>query len=166
MTRRPGMRTALLAVVLGVLAACAPAAQQETAQAPELAGEGLDGEYLDLAQMRGSVVIVAAWASWCTVCRAEMPVFARAQETYGADGLALLGLNMQDRLEPARDALAQEEVDLPSIHDADGTLAVHWGVRGLPTTFLIDRDGAVVDVQHGQVTQEWIDDVVEPVVTS
>src|SRR5699024_1507042 len=122
------------------------------------------GEHIDLADHRGSVVIVAAWASWCTVCRAEMPVFAQAQQDMGEEGVALIGLNLQDRPEPAMAFLRDHDVELPSIVDSDGTLSVHWGVRGLPTTFLIDREGRVVDVHHGQVTENWIEDVVAPVV--
>lgn len=163
---RTRIRTALVALMLLALGACAPATQEESEVAPDLAGQGLHGEHLDLADLRGSVVIVAAWASWCTICRAEMPVFARAQQTFAEDGLELIGINMRDRPDPARAVLAEEDLDLPSIHDADGTISVHWGIRGLPTTFLIDRDGHVLDVHHGQVTQDWIDEVVQPAVTS
>lgn len=158
--------TALVASVLLALGACAPAAQQEAQSAPELTGQGLQGEYIDLAELRGSVVIVAAWASWCTTCRAEMPVFAEAQQTFADEGLELVGINMRDRPDPARAVLAEEGLDLPSVHDADGTISVHWGIRGLPTTFLIDRDGRVLDVHHGQVTWDWIDEVVQPAVVS
>lgn len=160
---RSRLRAALLVVLIVALTACAPA-EQEQSGAPELAGPGLDGAHIDLADYRGSVVIVAAWASWCTVCRSEFPVFERAQQDLGGDGLELIGLNLRDRPEAAVAALQQTGLDLPSIVDSDGTLSVHWGVRGLPTTFLVDRDGEVVDVFHGQVTQEWIENVVAPVV--
>lgn len=147
-----------------LLVACAQQPSDDPRQAPDLSGEGLNGEHIDLAEHRGSVVIVAAWASWCTTCRAELPVLSDAQDRLGPDGLQVIGINLRDRAEVALTALEQDDIDLPSILDQDGTISVHWGVRGVPTTFLVDREGMVLEVTHGQVTEDWIEDVVAPAV--
>ena len=132
--------------------------------APPLAGSDLGGQRHDLRDLRGSVVLVTAWASWCDPCRDEVPVLDEAVHRYGGDGLEVLGLNVQDRPEHARAFVEAEQPRFSSVVDHDGTRAVEWGLRGLPETFLVDRDGLVVAHRFGAVTREWVEDVVRPVV--
>ncbi|MDR7381039.1 cytochrome c-type biogenesis CcmF C-terminal domain-containing protein [Promicromonospora iranensis] len=148
-------------LVLG-LAGCASTEEDEPSPAPPLAGEGLDGREYDVAELRGSVVLVTAWASWCAPCRDEMPVLADAQEELGDAGLEVLGINVRDLPEPARQFAAEHEVSFPSIVDQQGTMSVAWGLRGVPVTYLVDREGHLVERHPGPVTATWIDTVVEP----
>jgi cytochrome c-type biogenesis protein CcmF len=148
-------------LVLG-LAGCASTEEDEPSPAPPLAGEGLDGREYDVAELRGSVVLVTAWASWCAPCRDEMPVLADAQEELGDAGLEVLGINVRDLPEPARQFAAEHELSFPSIVDQQGTMSVAWGLRGVPVTYLVDREGRLVERHPGPVTTTWIDTVVEP----
>jgi DsbE subfamily thiol:disulfide oxidoreductase len=172
MTRRPvarrllapGLAAALL--LAGILAAVwsGPAPSLIGAPAPPLRGEDLDGQLQDLTDLRGQVVVVNVWASWCPPCEAEIPILLDAQRRYADQGLAVLGIATQDRPAAAREAAAAWGADAyPSIPDADGKLAVTWGTRGVPETFVVDRDGVVVERHIGPVTAQWLDDRLEPV---
>jgi cytochrome c-type biogenesis protein CcmF len=149
---------ALLALVLG---GCAPPVQQAE-PAPPLAGPGLDGGSYDVADLRGKVVLVAAWASWCGPCRDEMPLLADAHDELGDDGLEVLGVNVRDLPEAAQDFADEHGATFPSIVDERGTRVVAWGMRGVPASYLVDREGRLVERHPGPVTQEWIDEVVVP----
>ncbi|MEU4362630.1 cytochrome c-type biogenesis CcmF C-terminal domain-containing protein [Promicromonospora sp. NPDC023987] len=151
----------LPALVLG-LVGCAAAEDDEPGLAPPLAGEGLDGQEYDVAELRGSVVLVTAWASWCAPCRDEMPVLVDAHEELADSGLEVLGINVRDLRDPARQFVSEQGLSFPSIVDQQGTKSVAWGLRGVPATYLVDREGRLVEQHPGPVTQEWIDTVVEP----
>lgn len=152
---------ALLVLPVLVLGGCAPA-EDEPGPAPPLAGEGLDGHEYDVEELHGSVVLVTAWASWCAPCRDEMPVLVDAQEELADSGLEVLGINVRDLPDPARRFAAEHELPFPSIVDPKGTMSVAWGLRGVPATYLVDREGRLVEQHPGPVTQDWIDTVVEP----
>jgi DsbE subfamily thiol:disulfide oxidoreductase len=139
---------------------------QVATAAPPLAGTDFAGEAWDVENLAGSVVLVTMWASWCAPCREEVPVLDRAQELHAARGLVVLGVNTQDSADAAQGFLAAEQPAFPSVVDPDGTIAVEWGVRGLPESFLVDRSGKVVARRTGPVDDAWITEVVVPVVTS
>lgn len=169
---RSRLRTILAAAtIVAVLAAAAsivavvyePIDRSSGTSAPALAGADLNGERRDLAELRGQVVLVNFWASWCPPCEDEIPVLVRAQERYAGRDLAILGVNSQDRLGSARRAAEQWGADAyPNLRDDDGTVAVDWGVVGLPETFVIAPDGTILERHKGPVTTRWMDQVVEP----
>lgn len=153
---------AVLAVVVALaLAGCGSSGEPDLPRpAPALAGADLDGVHRDLAELEGSVVLVAAWASWCGPCWEEAPVLDRAQERWGADGLEVLGLNVRDVPRAAENFVARTGARFPSVVDPDGTVSVDWGVWGMPHHFLVDRTGAVVAHRAGPVTDEWLESVI------
>ncbi len=165
----------LVAVVVGVAAAVSVAAvgfgrdpsvvssHVVSKPAPELAGPTLDRKRFDLAEQRGQVVLVNVWASWCGPCRTEYPVLVAAAEGLGPRGLVVVGINTQDSRDKAQ-AFLQElgGAAYPSVSDDDGTHAINWGTFGVPETFLVDRDGTVRTRLAGEVTAEWIDQNVVP----
>ena len=134
--------------------------------APALAGPGLDGTPVDIDDLRGHVVLVNVWASWCAPCREEFPLLVATQRRLADDGLRVVGINARDDRDSALEFLqAVGGHEIPSVHDPDGHLAVEWGVRGFPETFVVDRDGQIVARRIGEVTAAWIESVVVPVVT-
>ena len=143
--------------------AAAPAASTLTGHpAPALAGQALDGRHLDLAALRGSVVLVNIWASWCGPCREEIPLLQRTQQQLGPRGLRVIGIATRDGPVAARALLAELGGGPESLVDPDGHLAVEWGATGVPETFLVDRTGVVRARCWGEVTQQWLQDTVEP----
>jgi cytochrome c biogenesis protein CcmG/thiol:disulfide interchange protein DsbE len=141
----------------------APAASSLTGRpAPALSGQALDGRRLDLAALRGSVVLVNIWASWCGPCRDEIPLLRRTQQELGPRGLRIIGVATRDGPVAARALLGEVGGGPESLVDPDGHLAVEWGATGVPETFLVDRAGVVRGRCWGEVTEQWLHDAVEP----
>lgn len=157
------MLAVMLAVVL-LVTGCQGDPAEGPRRAPQLAGHDLDGQPRNIADLAGDVVVVNTWASWCGPCRDEMPVLAAAQQELGDDGLQVLGLNVRDRPASAARLVEETGVQFPSIVDADGTLSVEWGVRGMPETFVVDRDGYIVAHHFGPVDEEWVESTLAPLV--
>jgi len=120
-----------------------------------LAGGGGD---LNLAHYRGSVVVLNFWATWCVPCRSEMPVFERAQQQYRANGLVVLGVDFQENDDDVLAYLREIGVTFPSAIDRSGEVARAWRATGLPTTFLIDRQGIIRDVRVGAFTDAMLEE--------
>lgn len=102
-----------------------------------------DGRTLRLEELRGQVVFLNFWASWCPPCRAEARVLETAWRTYKDRGVVFVGVDTQDREEAARDFLREFGITYPNGRDASGRIPLDYGVWGLPETFIIDREGRV-----------------------
>ncbi|MEU4214190.1 TlpA disulfide reductase family protein [Actinoplanes sp. NPDC026623] len=147
--------------------AAGPLTQARTGAAPALTGTTLTGAPFDPAALRGKVVLVNVWASWCDPCRQELPVLAAAQRRWSDRGLKVVGIDIRDNAESARAVLADLGVrDLPSIADPQGTTAVAWGARGVPESFVVDRSGQVRWWAHGAVDAAWLEQRVGPLLSS
>jgi cytochrome c biogenesis protein CcmG, thiol:disulfide interchange protein DsbE len=131
--------------------------------APALSGTTLAGTPLDLAALRGSVVVIDAWAAWCAPCRDELPVLVGAEHRFAARGVRLVGIDVRDGAVQARALLAAVGGDpAASVADPSGDLAAAWDVRDLPQTVVLDRSGAVRARHLGPVTPAWLDGAIAP----
>lgn len=131
--------------------------------APALSGATLDGGRFALADVRGQVVLVNVFASWCGPCRDELPLLVDAERTWSTRGLRLVGLNIRDGTDAVRALLDDTgATGLTVVPDPDGTRAVEWGVRGVPETFVVGRDGRLVDRRQGVVTRQWLEQRITP----
>jgi thiol-disulfide isomerase/thioredoxin len=138
-------------------AAPAPVTTADIGQAaPGLKLPLVGGGEVDLAGYKGRPVILTFWATWCDPCRAEMPVFERAQQQYRDQGLAVLGVDFQEQDPQIQAFLAEIGVTFPSMVDRTGEVARQWRATGLPTTFLIDRQGIIQDVRVGAFTDDML----------
>jgi cytochrome c biogenesis protein CcmG, thiol:disulfide interchange protein DsbE len=98
-----------------------------------------------LSELRGTPVVLNFWASWCVPCRQEAPLLQRTwRERARPSGVLLLGLDMQDATEDARDFIRGFRVDYLNLRDPDGTIAHRYGATGIPETYFIDRRGRIV----------------------
>jgi cytochrome c biogenesis protein CcmG/thiol:disulfide interchange protein DsbE len=165
------LAVAVLALVLGFGIATGsdphrtsdPTTRQPNAAAPALAGQTLDGEQFDLAALRGQVVLVNVFASWCGPCRTELPLLLDTQHRWSAEGLHLVGIDVRDSFDAVRALLDQTQArELLVLPDPAGAIAVAWGVRGVPETFLVDRDGRIVAWAQGPLTRSWLEQRVAP----
>lgn len=121
-----------------------------------------DGKPISLESLRGQVVVVNFWASWCIpACYDEAPSLERAWQTYRDRGVVLVGVNIQDKEEPARRFLDRFKHTFPNAPDPSGRVSVDYGVYGVPETFFIDRKGRVRFKQVGAVTDEIVKRHVE-----
>lgn len=121
-----------------------------------------DGEQISLEALRGKVVVVNFWASWCfPACYEEGPVLARAWETFKARDVVMIGIDIQDKDEAAKKFLAQFNYTFPNAPDPLGRVSVDYGVYGVPETFFIDRTGRVRWKTVGAVTDQVLKERVE-----
>ncbi|MFI6231223.1 TlpA family protein disulfide reductase [Micromonospora echinospora] len=167
--RIPAQTTVLLvAVALGIVLTVdhrppAGGDGRPAVAAPALAGTTLTGEPFDLAAARGDVVLVNVFASWCGPCRDELPLLAEITRDWSPRGLQVVGLNLRDGPDAVRALLRETRADaLTVLPDPDGVRAVEWGVRGVPETFLVDRDGRIVARRNGVITRPWLEAKVSP----
>ena len=135
----------------------------ERQPAPVLAGTTLDGEPLDVSDLRGSVVVLNFWASWCAPCRAEAQTLNEVAARTAADGVRFVGVNVKDERSPAQAFERNQSVTYPSLHDQPGRLLLQF--RGVvpqtpPTTLVLDRQGRIAAFFAGEVR---LSELLDPV---
>ena len=101
------------------------------------------GNEMSLSDLRGKVVLVDFWASWCTPCRQEAPVLSRVYLEYAGQPVEFVGVNIWDRNQDALDFLEAFETTYPNGVDEAGSIAIDYGVRGIPEKLFIDQEGVV-----------------------
>ncbi len=117
--------------------------------APDFTLTSLDGKPLKLSDYRGKVVLLDFWATWCTPCRAEIPRFLEWQQKYGAQGLVVLGVSMDDSSKDAADYAREMKITYPLAMGTPQVADSYGGVLGLPVNLLITRDGQIVNKYVG-----------------
>jgi cytochrome c biogenesis protein CcmG, thiol:disulfide interchange protein DsbE len=121
-----------------------------------------DGTPLTLEALRGKVVVVNFWASWCNpACYDEAPVLERAWRTYRDRGVVVVGVDMQDTAEAAQEFIRRFQLTFPNAPDHGGKVAVEYGVYGVPETFFVDRAGTIRAKHVGAVTEDVIRGTLE-----
>lgn len=111
--------------------------------APPFAGTDLHHARVRLSSYRGQVVLLNFWATWCAPCRVEIPRFMEWQKDYGPQGLAVLGVSIDDDEVPVRAFAQKLHVDYPILMGDAHLAEKYGGVLGVPVTFLIDRQGII-----------------------
>jgi len=152
LTKTPSLRTPTAAAVPSVLAGSPPTLAALHRQASRLLGSS-NGLRARLRALRGYPVVINAWASWCTPCQEEFPLFAQASVRYG-HVVAFLGADTNDSAGNARAFLAKHPVSYPSYQTSSAQLAPLASIEGLPTTIFVSRAGKVVSVHTGQYRAE------------
>ncbi|MCC7162796.1 MAG: TlpA family protein disulfide reductase [Anaerolineae bacterium] len=119
--------------------------------APEFTLEDFQGAPLASSSLRGQVVVINVWTSWCGPCRAEMPALERVYIAEKSRGLVVLGVNstIQDNETDARGLARELGITFPLLLDRDGAVTSRYRVRALPTTFIVDRRGIIRSVMIG-----------------
>lgn len=143
----------LLAVLL-VSLSMAACALEAGAPIPALSAARIgEGGGVDLAALKGKVVYVDFWASWCVPCRLSMPALDALHRKHAAQGFTVVGFNKDVALADAQRFLQRVPVSFPLVQDANDAVARAFDVKAMPSGYLIDRKGIVRKVQRG-FTQE------------
>jgi len=130
--------------------------------APDFALRTLEGSGLvHLSALRGQVVVINFWASWCAACREEHPSLLAAWERYRDQGVALVGIDFEDQKRPALDFMREMGGDWPVVEDPGGRTALNYGVYGVPETFFIGPDGVIRYKQIGPSSYELLSERIE-----
>ncbi|NCF83206.1 MAG: redoxin domain-containing protein [Proteobacteria bacterium] len=152
--------TLALALLLAGLT-CLPAATQgpgdgfsvtyKSPAAPQLRLKSLDGGEYDLSTVKGRVVVVSFWATWCPPCIEELPTMQKLWEETRDQGLDVLAVNVGEPADRIRQFLHEFEPELtfPILRDPDGEAFQAWGVLGLPKTYVVNKRGQVIYEAEG-----------------
>ena len=111
--------------------------------APDFSLTDITGKPLKLSDYQGKVVVLDFWATWCGPCRIEIPGFIELQKRYASQGFTMIGISMDDSPEPVVDFYRQLQMNYPVAVGNDRLGELYGGMLGLPTTFLIGRDGRI-----------------------
>ena len=142
---------AILATIVAAAALVAPLANAAEAgqAAPPFALPNAKGDTVALEQLRGKVVYVDFWASWCGPCRRSFPWMNDMQQKYGARGFVIVGVNVDKKRADADKFLVQTPAGFTVVYDESGATPSAWGVKGMPSSYLIDARGNIAYVERG-----------------
>jgi cytochrome c biogenesis protein CcmG, thiol:disulfide interchange protein DsbE len=120
-------------------------AAREGFLAPEIELDTLEGEAVQLSSLKGQVVIVNFWASWCSPCRIEMPAIQKIYATYHDLGVEVLAVNTTNQDDPGNvgQFVSERGLTFPILLDYEGAVARRYAVRALPTTYIVGKDGII-----------------------
>jgi thiol-disulfide isomerase/thioredoxin len=119
-------------------------------ETPALAGVDLAGRQIGLRALRGRVVLVQFWASWCEPCEAELPALAKLRATLGGRPFEAVTVNFGEGAARVDQFVREHAIELPVLLDRDRRIAEAWGVGGLPMSFLVDAEGRVRSSVFGE----------------
>ena len=121
--------------------------------APDFTLPNTDGQQVSLQQYRGKVVFLNFWATWCIPCREEMPALERLHQTYQSQDLAIISIDLKESAEQVKTFFQKHELSFPALLDQNGSVFRDYLVAGMPTTYLIDRDGTLL--ARGVGGRDW-----------
>ncbi|MFD8449833.1 TlpA family protein disulfide reductase [Streptomyces coelicoflavus] len=141
-------------------------------QAPNaLKGETLQGKPLDVASLKGEVVVMNVWGSWCPPCRAEAPNFVKVAAETKEKGVSFVGINTRDTNRGAAIAFENDySVNYPSLYDPTGEILLRGFPKGslnaqtIPSTIILDRDGKIAARALQPLTEEKLRKMIDPLI--
>ncbi len=116
---------------------------------PEIGLNDLQGKPVTLAALKGKVVIVDFWASWCGPCKEELPVLQKLYARYASRGLVVVGVNIDNDLKSARRFVKKLGLTFPVVHDAAKRVVKQYAPPKMPSSYILGRDGKVHHIQEG-----------------
>jgi cytochrome c biogenesis protein CcmG, thiol:disulfide interchange protein DsbE len=170
--RRKWWQAALLLFVVALLALVAfqmrlngPLAASRVGAgqlAPDFELQTFDGQTLSLADLRGQVVVINFWASWCKPCEEEAADLENAWQTYRDRGVVFVGVAYVDTDTESRRYLERLQITYPNGPDLGTRISQRYRVRAVPETFVVDRTGNLASVYVGPVGPDWLRNAIEP----
>jgi len=118
-----------------------------------------------LAQLRGKVVVVNVFASWCSPCKDEAPILEQEQRRLAASGGTILGVTYLDNASDSEAFVHQQHITYPVVRDVSGSFVRAFGTTGVPETFVIDRRGRIVALRRWQLAGPWLAQAVQPILS-
>lgn len=120
-----------------------------------------NGETLQLSALRGKVVVLDFWSSWCPPCRVEASLLAETYDRFQNRGVEFVGITIWDSEEEALKFIQAFGINYPNGLDSNGKIAIDYGIRGIPEKFFLDRDGLLVRRYSGPLSEQQLELVLE-----
>jgi peroxiredoxin len=148
-----GAQRASRAEVTDLLRKLDLSAYPRSTKSPEFNSRTADGRAVSLVSLRGKVVLLNFWATWCKECLAEMPSFEQLHRKFAGQGLIILGINAREGTATIQKFGKELGLTFPLLSDSKGEINAAYGVIGLPTTFFVGRDGRAM--ARGVGPRQW-----------
>lgn len=129
--------------------------------APDFTLVSLAGEPVTLSELRGQVVLVNIWATWCPPCRAEMPAIQAVYDQYAEQGFTVLAVNVREEPQTVAAYMQSAGLTFPALLDSDATVSNSYRANVLPSSFFVDRAGVVRAVYRGPMARSVISGTAE-----
>ena len=152
---------ALTAAVFGVALTRQHQTQPTSGPAPDFTITTFDGERINMTELRGQVVIVNFWASWCGPCRVEAPDLQNIWERYRDQGVVLIGIAWADTDFNSLAFLEEFGITYPNGPDRGTRIGDVYKIQGVPETFIVDRDGQIVEFIYAPTTEAYLSQIIE-----
>lgn len=143
------LRVATVAATLALTSMGITSAGASASRAPTFALPSRSGDTVSLDQLKGKVVMLNFWASWCGPCRQEMPLLDQMHKRYSALGFTLVGVNVDANSKDAEQWLSKTPVSFPVLFDRESKVSAMYDVKAMPSTVFIDRQGNVRYLHKG-----------------
>lgn len=127
--------------------------------APDFSLKDMNGKSVTLSSFKGRIVLLNFWATWCPPCKSEMPSFNKLYKQMKARGLEVITVSSDNSINPVREYLLKNKFDFQMLWDEKRTVVKQYRVFSMPTTFLIDRNGIIVEKFMGEY--EWTDQEIK-----
>ena len=136
----------------------------KTAEAPDFTVYDLENKPLRTADFKGKVVLLDFWATWCPPCLEEIPHFKKLHLQYSSQGLVILGVSLDEAgRDHVKEFVKENSIPYPIAMSNDKIVKDFGGIRGIPTTFVIDRDGKIVSKLVGYHDLEEFESLIKKV---
>ena len=156
---------AVILALLGLLAwglGKVQAGPRESGMAPDFTITGFDGRTVTLSELRGQVVIVNFWASWCPPCREEAAYLEETWRKYEGKGVVFIGVDWVDTEKEALAYIDEFDITYPNGPDLGTRISQAYRIKGVPETYIIDQNGQLVGTKIGPTTQAELQSLIDP----
>jgi cytochrome c biogenesis protein CcmG, thiol:disulfide interchange protein DsbE len=138
-----------------------PVAPNANLALPILGAAGVES----LADLRGKVVVLNVFASWCDPCKAEAPILEQEQRTLARKDATILGVTYLDNSSDSQQFVRREHITYPVVRDVSGNFVRSFGTTGVPETFVINRKGRIAAVRRFQLDSAWVAHTLPPILS-
>lgn len=139
-----------------------PLADATGKKAPDWSLKGMDGKAINFSDFSGKVVIVNLWATWCPPCRREIPDFIELQKEYKEQGLVIIGISLDQSEAPVKPFVEKNSINYPVVMGNSEVAQLYGNIRSIPTTFIVDSDGNIVESFFGLRSKEIFEESIKP----
>jgi peroxiredoxin len=125
----------------------------EKIKAPNFILKNLRGSEVELADLEGKIVFLNFWATWCPPCRTEMPSMQKLYDEFKDEDFVMLAIDLREKVKKVRSFKERLRLNFPILIDSDGVVSLTYGVRSIPATYLVDREGFLIGGALG--ARDW-----------